>query len=59
MEISEKLLEILCCPVCKGDLELTETKDGLICSPCELKYPIRDEITIMVREEAVPVKGGG
>jgi uncharacterized protein len=53
MAVSEKLLEILVCPKCKGDLILTENKDGLICEPCKLKYPIKDDIPIMLIDEAI------
>ena len=46
----EKLLEILACPKCKGDLEYTG--DKLICHKCALAYPIRDGIPIMLIDEA-------
>ena len=52
MELNEKLLEILACPKCKGDLNLTEQNDGLICPACKLKYPIREGIPVMLIEEA-------
>jgi hypothetical protein len=52
MTISKDLLDILACPKCKGDLRLTEKEDGLICDPCRLLYEIRDEIPIMLIDEA-------
>ena len=52
MAISKDLLEILACPKCKGDLRLTQTEDGLICDTCRLLYEIRDEIPIMLIDEA-------
>lgn len=52
MAISKELLEILACPKCKGDLRLTEKEDGLICDACRLLYEIRDEIPIMLIDEA-------
>lgn len=55
MAVSEKLLEILVCPKCKGDLVLTEKGDGLICDACRLKYEIRDDIPIMLIDEAIPL----
>jgi uncharacterized protein YbaR (Trm112 family) len=55
MAINEKLLEILVCPKCKGDLELTEKGDGLICHACRLKYEIKDDIPIMLIDEAIPL----
>ena len=52
MEPDSKLLDILVCPKCKGDLNLTDEKDGLICDACKLNYPIRDGIPVMLIEEA-------
>jgi len=59
MAVSEKLLEILVCPKCKGDLVLTENGDGLVCHPCRLKYEIRDDIPIMLIDEAIPLEAQG
>ena len=53
MAIDQKLLEILACPKCKGDLILTEKQDGLICNACKLLYPIKDDIPIMLIDEAI------
>jgi uncharacterized protein YbaR (Trm112 family) len=55
MAISSELLEILVCPKCKGELVLAASQDGLICNPCGLKYEIRDDIPIMLIDEAQPV----
>jgi hypothetical protein len=55
MALNKELLEILACPKCKGDLELAANEDGLICRSCELVYPIREEIPIMLIEEAIPL----
>jgi len=55
MAVNDKLLEILVCPKCKGDLVLTEKGDGLICYTCRLKYEIKDDIPIMLIDEAVPL----
>jgi uncharacterized protein YbaR (Trm112 family) len=53
MAISKELLDILACPQCKGDVRLTEKEDGLVCSSaCKLRYPIKDDIPIMLIEEA-------
>ncbi len=52
MGISKELLDILVCPQCKGDIYLTDTKDGLVCENCRLVYEIRDDIPIMLIEEA-------
>lgn len=56
MAISNELLEILACPKCKGDLLLTDGKDGLICEKCKLLYAIKDDIPIMLVDEATPIK---
>ena len=54
MAISKELLDILACPKCKGDIILTDGGDGLICKPCKLVYPIRDDIPVMLIDEALP-----
>jgi uncharacterized protein YbaR (Trm112 family) len=56
MPISKELLEILACPKCKGDIRLNETGDGLICDNCRLIYEIKDDIPIMLIDEAKPLK---
>lgn len=50
--VKKELLEILACPKCKGDIEYLELEDKLLCVNCKLKYPIRDDIPIMLIEEA-------
>ena len=52
MPISKDLLEILACPQCKGEVTLTATQDGLVCRACKLLYPIKDDIPIMLIDEA-------
>jgi len=52
--MDQKLLEVLACPKCKGDLELTG--DSLICSKCRLRYRIEDGIPIMLIDEAEELK---
>jgi hypothetical protein len=53
MAIDQELLAILACPKCKGEIRLTETGDGLTCGACRLKYPIKDDIPIMLIDEAI------
>jgi uncharacterized protein len=55
MALSQELLDILACPKCKGDLRLTDAQDGLQCIACKLVYPVRDDIPIMLIEEAKPI----
>ena len=55
MAISKELLEILACPKCKGDIYLNDEGNGLICESCKLLYEIKDDIPIMLIEEAKPI----
>jgi uncharacterized protein YbaR (Trm112 family) len=55
MAVSKELLDILACPKCKGDIELNGTQTGLICHSCRLVYEIKDDIPIMLIEEAKPL----
>lgn len=56
MSIDKELLDILACPKCKGNVHLNEEEDGIICDNCKLKYPIRDDIPIMLIDEAIPLE---
>jgi hypothetical protein len=51
--VSDKLLEILACPVCKVKVELKHDGSGLKCAQCGRVYPIRDDIPVMLVDEAV------
>ena len=53
--IKQELLDILACPKCKGPVQLNETNSGLICLSCKLIYEIRDDIPIMLIDEAKPL----
>ena len=55
MPINPELLEILACPKCKGDVQLTAAQDGLVCKQCKLMYPIKDDIPVMLIDEAIPL----
>jgi len=55
MAISKELLDIIACPKCKGDIHLNETEDGLICDRCKLLYEIKEDIPIMLIDEAKPI----
>jgi uncharacterized protein YbaR (Trm112 family) len=52
MAISKDLLEILVCPLCKAPLELKQDENGLKCVECKRVYPIRDDIPVMLVDEA-------
>jgi len=53
--LDEELLEILVCPQCKGELEYDEGSSTLTCAACELRFPIREGIPIMLLDEALPL----
>jgi hypothetical protein len=52
MPISPALLAMLACPLCKGDIKLTADEKGLKCLACHRVYPIRDDIPVMIVDEA-------
>ena len=54
MSLDPELLAIIVCPACRADLDLVET-DGapeLVCQGCGLAYPIRDDIPVLLVDEA-------
>jgi uncharacterized protein len=51
--ISQELLDILVCPVCKKPLIVKENGESLKCGDCKRVYPVRDNIPIMLVDEAV------
>jgi len=52
MAIPQDLLDILVCPVCKTPVKLLADGSGLKCQSCRRIYPVRDDIPIMLSEEA-------
>ena len=58
MSLDPKLLEILACPKCKGDLEYNDSKQehSLTCMTCKLRYRVEDDIPIMLVEEAEKIR---
>lgn len=50
--MDKKLFDILVCPVCKGPLVYDKKKSELICKADRLAYPIRDDIPVMLEDEA-------
>jgi len=50
--MDKKLLEILVCPLCKGPLRYDKDKAELVCRADRLAYPIRDDIPVMLQDEA-------
>jgi len=52
MSLSPQLLEILVCPKCKGTIEYRESESVLVCPVCRLRYEVRDDIPIMLIDDA-------
>lgn len=52
MAIDPELLDLLACPVCREAVALTPGGDGLKCARCRRVYPIRDDIPVMLVDEA-------
>jgi len=52
MAVPKYVLDILVCPVCKTRVELLDDGSGLKCITCRRVYPVRDEIPVMMPEEA-------
>jgi len=52
--LDEELLAILVCPKCKGELEYRRAEQELVCHACRLRYDIREDIPIMLVDEAKP-----
>ncbi|OIP29563.1 hypothetical protein AUK22_03030 [bacterium CG2_30_54_10] len=52
MPIKKELLEILACPACHGEIVHDEERDTLDCLKCHRRYPIKDDIPVMLIDEA-------
>jgi Uncharacterized conserved protein len=52
MPVSKELLEILVCPVCKTPVTPVSDQQGLKCATCRRVYPVRDDIPVMLVDEA-------
>ena len=58
MPIKKDLLEILACPACHGNIVHDEVRDTLNCQECRRQYPIKNDIPVMLIEEAtIPPEG--
>lgn len=53
-----RLLDILVCPLCKGELIYKKVEQELVCKPCRLAYPVRDGIPVMLEAEARQIQEG-
>ena len=52
MELHDDILASLACPVCKQALKASPDSEGLDCMQCKLRYPIKDEIPVLLEPEA-------
>ena len=50
--LDQKLLAILVCPLCKGELKYRREEQELVCRADKLAYPIRDDVPVMLSDEA-------
>ena len=50
--MDSRLLDILVCPICKANLDYRKAQLELVCKPCKLAFPIRDDIPVMLEDEA-------
>lgn len=57
MALDQRLLDILVCPECHGDVEHKERRKVIVCAPCGLQYPVRDGIPVMLVDEAAATRG--
>jgi hypothetical protein len=55
MTLSPQLLDLLVCPKCKGALDYRDAESSLVCPACRLRYAVRDDIPIMLIDEATPL----
>lgn len=56
MALEKELLDIIVCPKCKGDLIYEEEKERLICKVCCVFYPVKEDIPILLIDEAQPIE---
>jgi len=55
MTLSKDLLDILACPQCKQAIRVCDDESAIICDACRLVYPVRDNIPVMLIDEASPL----
>ena len=55
MALNTELLGLLACPKCHGGLVLLPRQDGLLCAACDVVYPVREDIPVMLADEALPL----
>ncbi|MHB2023015.1 MAG: Trm112 family protein [Mycobacteriales bacterium] len=58
MNLDPALLEIIVCPACRSTLRVDEAASELVCTGCALAYPVRDDIPVLLVDEARQTKPG-
>ena len=56
MAVDQSLIDLLICPACHGDIVYKDRRKLIICTRCELQYPVRDNIPVMLVDEATNPK---
>ncbi len=57
--VKKELLEILVCPKCHAELEYRKEHEALICRPCKIAFPVREDIPVMLLDEALELQDEG
>ncbi len=52
MAVRSELLDLLACPKCKGVVSFDKEGDSILCDECRLRFPVRDDIPVMLIDEA-------
>lgn len=52
MNLDPKLLDLIVCPACHGGLVADDAASELVCSGCGLAYPVKDDIPVLLVDEA-------
>jgi uncharacterized protein YbaR (Trm112 family) len=52
MDLDPELLELIVCPACRSELRVDEAAEELVCTGCGLAYPVRDDIPVLLVDEA-------
>ena len=56
MAVDKSLIDLLVCPSCRADIDYKDRRKLIICTGCGLQYPVRDNIPVMLVDEATQPK---
>ncbi len=57
MNLDPRLLDLVACPACHGGLRVDDAAEELVCDACRLAFPVRDDIPVLLLDEARPPQG--